>query len=220
MGNQVFTLAYREKYAGFKLLISPAWIRILFLLTTACLALQVTADDVPTTSKEDNLSTQPAQQLEPIVGDASRNQEETIEEITVIGQKYISTLRIQIIKAEDHAYDIFNALNDDDDYDVHCRMEARIGTLIKKRVCLPNFYDKATADDAQVYLGLIGGSTNYIPAAPSASSVFALKFPIFKSKVKKLALENPELLDAVRELFEINEELRRVRNAYHGTREK
>lgn len=198
-----------------------ASVRILVLIAAACLTLQVTADDGndPTTAKEIISPGQSLPQVEPMVGDASENQEEAIEEITVIGQKLISSLRVQIIKAEDHAFEIFNTLNDDDEYDVHCRMEARTGTLLKKRMCLPNFYHKATADEAIVHLGYIG-VLNYTPAVPSARNVFAVKYPIFKSKVKKLALEHPELLDAVQELFELNEELKSVRNTYHGFNEQ
>ena len=74
-------------------------------------------------------------------------------------------------------------------------MEAPTGSLIKRRSCLPNFYDKATADKAQEYLGFTG-VTSYAAVTPSVGNVVALKLPIYKSKVKKPASKNPELLDA------------------------
>ena len=152
--------------------------------------------------------------------DQSVQQEEVMEEVTVIGQKQIFTLRKQIIQAEDHAFEIFNILNDDDDYDIHCEMVARTGTLIRKRMCLPNFYRQATAAEAQEFLGYVGVTT-YIPVVPSTQNVVAYKFPIFKAKVKKLALENPNMLDALKKLIELNQELKETRDIYHhGNRDK
>ena len=199
---------------------------ICVVITAACLSLSVTAaDDNQTTSYADELY---EEQLTPQVESISREvseQEEPIEEIMVTGQRIILNLRQQIIQAEDHAFEIFNALNDDDMYDIHCRMEAQIGSNIKKRLCLPNYYHRATANNALEYLSSIvtcgmpwdGCSA---PISPTISTpvklVSAYRQPIFKEKVKELAKENPELLDELKGLFELNEELKKKRNAYHG----
>ena len=192
--------------------------RIGSLIIAASLALQVTAagEKNSTSSSEDVLSDQTMQPDNPVNGDVSKNQGETIEEITIMGQQIIFNLRERIIQAEDSAFEIFNALNDDDMYDVQCRMVANTGTLIKKRVCLPNFYHTATADEASEHLGLIGEYSTYSAPSPSARNVFAYRFPIFKAKVKQVAKENPELLYALKDLFELTEELKKKRNAYHG----
>lgn len=185
-------------------------IKIFILITIASLAVPVLAADEgqPAKSTETTATAQPVQQ------------EEVMEEVTVIGQKQIFTLRKQIIQAEDHAFEIFNILNNDDQYDVHCRMVARTGTRIRKRMCMPNFYYDATAAEAQEFLGMVG-VTNYTEVAPSARNVFAYKFPIFKSKVKKLAMENSNMLDALKKLIELNQELKETRDIYHhGDKDK
>ena len=191
----------------------------IILIIAACLTLQVTAADKnqSTTSNEAATPDQAVQQSGAAGDNGLKNQEPPMEEITVIGR--IFNLRQKIIVAEDHAFKIFNALNDDDDYDVHCEMVARTGTLIKKRMCLPNFYHRATADEAQVFLGIIG-MTTYSPAVPSARNVFNQKFPIFKDKVKKLAMENPEMLDALKKLISLKEELDEQRNVAFGKTEQ
>lgn len=196
-------------------------IRIIFLLVPACLSLHVTAgdDNHPVSSTNDHSSARPWQPVKPVAVDALENQDQAMEEITVIGQRYISSLRVQIIQAEDRAYDIFNRLNEDDDYDVHCHMVAPTGTLIRKRLCLPNFYHKATADEAQMFLSFIG-ATNYSPAVPSVANIFSAKFPVFKSKVKKIASKNPDFLNALQDLYELNQELKRARDVYHGVNDK
>ena len=145
------------------------------------------------------------------------SQSEPIEEITVIGQQIILDLRLQIIEAEDRAFDIFNALNDDNLYDVVCTKVARTGTLIKKRECLPNFYHRATAENAQEFLGYVGDYSNYSGPTQSSQNMFAQRFPVFKAKVKELAMQNPELMSALEDLIELSEELKQKRDSYHGT---
>lgn len=172
------------------------------LFIAACLTLQVYAAE--TVSQDQPADEVPAQQ------------EQEMEEITVIGQKLISTLRQQIYRAEDNAFEIFNTLNDDDEYDVHCEMVARTGTLIRKRMCLPNFYHRATADNSAELLGLITNYSNNSIPSQTAKNVLAYKFPIFKDKVKVLAKKNPELLGAMQDLFELTEELKNTRDIYHG----
>lgn len=161
---------------------------------------------------------QPAQQVNTKRKATARNRP-PMEEITVIGQKQLFTLRRQIIRAEDHAYAIFDRLNDDDDYDIHCRMVAFTGTHIRQRVCLPNFYRSATAAEARQYLALIG-STDYTPVVPSSQNVYAYKIPVLKAKVVKLATEHPEMLDALRKLVLLKKELHKANKIYFSGTKK
>lgn len=192
----------------------PLPIRAFILITAICLALPVTTTGA-TTQKQD------AKQTTASSADAAGDQDQVMEEVTVIGQKQIFSIRHQIIQAEDHAYEIFNALNKDDDYDIHCQMVARTGTHIRKRMCLPNFYNEATAGEAKEFLAALGGVTDYTVVVPSTQNVFAYKFPIFKAKVKQLALKNPEMLDALKRLIKLNQELKETRDIYyHGNKDK
>ena len=204
---------------------NPSLLRILracILIPITCLAVQATAADEtqPAAAGEAAIPAQTGQQGKAAGSDASSNQEKPMEEITVIGQRQIFSLRKQVIQAEDHAFEIFNALNDDDDYDVHCEMRAPIGTHIKKRICLPNFYHKAAMVEGQSYISQIYGYTNYPVAAPTARSVAGIKFPIFKQKVREVAIKHPEMLAALRRLYELNEKLKKTRNTYHGVVDK
>ena len=195
-------------------------IRALVLITLAGLALPITAaaENQSTTASKAPAAKQTMQQHN-TKSNAAANAQEPMEEITVIGQKQLFTLHKQIVQAEDHAYEIFDRLNDDDDYDIHCRMVAFTGTRIKQRVCLPNFYRQATAAEAQQYLGLIG-ETDYAPVVPSSQNVFAYKIPILKAKVVKLATEHPEMLEALRKLVVLKKELHRENSIYFGGTKK
>src|SRR5690606_9264367 len=68
-----------------------------------------------------------------------------MEEITVIGQRSIRELGLEVQLARERVYDLFNALNGNDEFDIHCSTVPRTGTRITQRVCRPQFADTATA---------------------------------------------------------------------------
>lgn len=135
-----------------------------------------------------------------------------IEEITVISQKTLLSLRYQIIRAEDRVFEVFNKLNDDDKYDIHCFLRAPTGTRIKQRDCAPNYYRNATADQAKEFLG---GP----PAAP-VNSVIAYHGPILRDKMVELIKENPELVNAMVDYYELKQELEQKHNDYYRKKDE
>ena len=58
----------------------------------------------------------------------------------------------------ERAYDIFNDLNSDDDFEVHCRDEGRTGTRSTQRVCRPRFESRISRATAQEYLAMLSWS--------------------------------------------------------------
>ncbi|MEM1176134.1 MAG: hypothetical protein AAGI27_15090, partial [Pseudomonadota bacterium] len=62
-----------------------------------------------------------------------------IEEVVVVGDKSLVTLKHAVYRAEEEFFAIFNAQNSDDEFDVHCRYEAKTGTRIRKHTCEANF---------------------------------------------------------------------------------
>ena len=55
----------------------------------------------------------------PSAAEASAASEQT-EEIVVRGRR-LSELRYELQAAREHAYGVFNALNSNDEFDIHCR---------------------------------------------------------------------------------------------------
>ncbi len=82
----------------------------------------------------------------PVVAD-----ELVLDEAVVKGTR-LWKLRQDMVKTEEQFYKLFNELNKEDDYDVHCQMEAPLGTRLKKRVCRIAFYEDAEAEAAQALL--------------------------------------------------------------------
>lgn len=134
------------------------------------------------------------------------------EEITVTGQRLFSTLQKQIREAEDRMYGLFNELNTDDLYDIHCAWEAPLGTRIRQRNCRPNFYVRATERDAQAFLGLVRGETGGV--ATPVSAELAVHYPILQRRMEELVREHPELREAVAKLLDARRQLDERKSSY------
>ena len=116
---------------------------------------------------------------------------DTIDEVTVYGNKSLLVLRQELYEAEDNAYAVFNSLNSDDEYDVQCYREAPVGSHIKRRVCRPNFVNDATPDDARK--GQLG-----LPNK-DAWAIVQQKNKILREKMEALVVKHPELFKALEE---------------------
>jgi len=62
-----------------------------------------------------------------------------IEQITVIGERSLLTMRNEIIREEDVLYRLFNELNSNDRFDIFCHKKSNTVSLIPKRSCEPQF---------------------------------------------------------------------------------
>ncbi|MCC6202930.1 MAG: hypothetical protein IT494_07980 [Gammaproteobacteria bacterium] len=131
---------------------------------------------------------------------------EDIEEIVIVGQRTLSTLRRQMEDAELRVYDVFNGLNDDRRYDIHCQQVAPIGSNIKRRRCAPQFADDAERDEALAFL-------EGHPVIPAAQ-VIAEQNGKLRERMAALAREHPEFLEALKEHYEASIQLKEARAAY------
>jgi len=128
---------------------------------------------------------------------------EAIEEIVVYGEKSLIQLRLEVHKAEDKVFAMFNSLNSDDEYDIHCYLEAPIGSHIKRRVCRANFVSKATSEEARQ---LLRGQPGV-----SAWTKTQHKNKLLQAEMEALVLERPEFLKVVNEYGEANQALKSER---------
>lgn len=114
---------------------------------------------------------------------------DTLDEVTVNGKR-LSQMRQDIVRAEDAFFAAYNKLNPEHDYDVHCDMEAPIGTRIKQRVCRVAFFERAQADEAQA---LLGGYS-----VPSADTVLMERSDDMKKSMLAVINAHPELRRMIR----------------------
>ena len=127
-------------------------------------------------------------------------------EMVISGQKTLSTLRFEIEQAEDRFLEIYNDLNENDMYDIHCRMETRPNTRIKFRTCIPNYFYEARAEEARSML-------TGIPSPP-ALQVAGYHAPLMEENMKNIVIQNQALLESIEEYVLLKEEYQEFREEY------
>jgi hypothetical protein len=92
-----------------------------------------------------------------------------VEEVVVPGRTP-ENIRVEIERLESVVYDRFNALNSDDEFDIHCLMQAPTGSNIPSRTCVPNFVLRAESAAGRKMLndGRTGAGNNNNPAEQRA----------------------------------------------------
>jgi TonB family protein len=143
-------------------------------------------------------------------GQADRPAEQ-IDEITVIGQRSLRELRLEVQIARERVYDLFNSLNSHDEFNIYCYNVPRTGTRIPQRVCRPQYTDSATREASTNFLlGLVlecngGPMDEFCTArvgfsrAQGALSVLPIKDLQLTEEVRRLTRENTEFRRAITE---------------------
>ena len=121
-----------------------------------------------------------------------------IEELVVPGRTP-ENLRVEIERLEVAVYDRFNALNSNDEFDIHCLEQAPTGSNIPLRTCAPNFVIRAESRAATKMLtdGRGGAGNNNNPAEQRA--FMEEKSRELTAEIQRVAREDEQLLrDLVR----------------------
>lgn len=130
----------------------------------------------------------------------------TLPEITVKGDDSMYSLKMDVIKAEEHQFDIFNSLNSTDDFDITCKWYSPVGTRIKKWGCEAGYLKKAVAADSEDYIRHIQdlsgnnnpGSVQTILVSRAQRDIeLARKRRALNKEMIALAAEHPELAIAM-----------------------
>lgn len=120
----------------------------------------------------------------------------TMEQITVTGQRSFFTLRAQIEDAEKALYSTYNDLNLDDQFDVNCKQSNRTGSYISEQVCWPAFFENAVAENSQdFFLGIA-----VLEPVAQFKNQYQRQFSALRANILKVAIDNPEVEDALVEL--------------------
>jgi hypothetical protein len=121
-----------------------------------------------------------------------------IEELVVPGRTP-ENMRVEIERLEVAVYDRFNALNSNDEFDIHCLEQAPTGSNIPLRTCAPNFVIRAESRAATKLLtdGRTGAGNNLDPA--EHRMLMEKKSRELTAEIQRLARADEQLLrDLVR----------------------
>jgi hypothetical protein len=132
------------------------------------------------------------------------------EEITVTGDRNRFQLRLQLMDAEKHAYDIFNRFNDEKRFEISCSTQQATGKFLTNQLCEPAFVSEASAIHANAYLQNLQNFMNPEPqpdmpmltGIPREAAI-ASQQAAYRRKMREVAEEHPEFLEAMIRYSEI-----------------
>ncbi len=136
-----------------------------------------------------------------------------VDEVIVPGRRP-ANLRVEIERVEVAVYDRWNALNSNDEFDIHCFEQAPTGSNIPLRTCAPNFVVQAEARSASRMLvdGRAGAGNNNDPGQHARA--MEKKSRELTEEMQRVAREDEQLL---RDLVRLDE-LRQLQSSEQGER--
>ena len=157
---------------------------------------------------------------------ATAPQEQT-EEVVVRGRR-IGELRAEVEDARERAYELFNDLNGNDEFDVYCHNESRSGTNVPQVICRAQFENRISAAAAREYLsGLFsacngaGGVTQDcmfsnagaagINRAQGVEGQLGGKREQMADEILRVARENDEFAQAILDWYEASQQYEAAR---------
>jgi hypothetical protein len=118
------------------------------------------------------------------------------DEVVVEGRKPESVYA-EIERLEVSVYDRFNALNSNDELDIHCFKQAPTGSNIPLRRCAPNFVVEAEAQAAQNTM--VGARGRADARNHGDTTILEQKSKALTEEIQRLAREDAQLMrDLVR----------------------
>jgi hypothetical protein len=93
---------------------------------------------------------QPPNVSVPVV--APMQPEDQLLDEVVVKDTRLWRFRQEMARTEEKFFALYNELNKNDDFDVHCNGETPLGTHIQKRVCRIAFYERAQVEAVQELL--------------------------------------------------------------------
>jgi len=154
----------------------------------------------------------------------------TIEEITVYGQKSLYDIRVEIRETEDQIWGTLNDLIDDEAYKMDCQSRRRYNSYIREYSCELAFLTAGRSDATQQALLASGyddadenSDYTYFDALSNISMneldlqvEFAPSYEAYKSMIDDLAAANPELTDAIWNLYYLVDEQKSRKENWWG----
>ena len=131
---------------------------------------------------------------------------DVIEEISVIGERTTYSLRLEIKSAEADVYNLFNELNNNDEFDVTCEEVVYTGSFIPVTTCMAAYLRNEQAFQTQRFLESLSGGALGTPGSgalmdrDSAAGEVLEKTEAMEQEMIRLAIEVPEFNAALRKL--------------------
>ena len=127
-----------------------------------------------------------------------------LDEVLVVGTR-VDQIRRQIAEAEDRFYALYDALNTDHDLDVHCTVEAPLGTRFTRHTCEPVYQARVEEDEGRA---LVEGHG----VIPSSLVALARKDD-YRRNMLAILRKNPQLVELLRKRVELEKQYKQALRA-------
>jgi len=143
-----------------------------------------------------------------------------LDEVLIVGQQaQIDEMRKEIVQLEDRFHERYNELNTNDDFDIHCIVEARTGTRMLKRSCRAIYMERAIEQEGkeafEIRQSIQGGAPAGSASGPPAPASVAInmRLPDFRKNMRDIAGKDRELTELLRRRAELVERFMAARRA-------
>ena len=121
-----------------------------------------------------------------------------LDEVEVVAKK-LTALRDEALAAEDRFFQKFNEINDDDRFDIDCRLRAKTGTRHETRECNTEAFNAAQSDYSSNIVDGIQHGTFSSHATLTPELVAFRNRAAYRKAVTAAFERSPELLELARE---------------------
>jgi len=124
---------------------------------------------------------------------------DVVDEIVVVAPRSVMAINAQIRRADTRMYGLYNEMNTDREFDIHCRLEKVYASNRKERICLAAFEHgvlEESWDDLSTWTG-----------AGRPQAEIRRNREILKQKMMDFAEQNPALKEAIYERANLQRDL-------------
>ncbi len=153
----------------------------------------------------------------PVSEPASESDTRQIEQINVIGERSLLTMRNEIIREEDTLYRMFNDLNSNDKFDIFCRKQSNTHSRIPKRSCEPQFLTnqrqqssrhsisemRQAFSDEGVNLAILQNGLDLLEPEGELKQQLAGDYEDMNEEIFRIAMENPDYLAVLQKIAQL-----------------
>ena len=134
-----------------------------------------------------------------------------LAEVEVIGRK-LHQMQREVIEAEDRFYALYNELNQNRDFDIHCVVEARTGTKVRQRDCRIEFVQRAVTMQAQEFLyGGTSASPGFWRPVSDPGAEWFVRREEYRENARALLLAHPQLMERALKWRQLQAQYERAR---------
>ena len=151
--------------------------------------------------------------------DPKNAKQEQTERISVVGQRPLGLLRETMVEARYDFFDMFNALNEKPEFEIHCRKESKIGRRVKMKVCEAQYVIDMRAEvngQKRRLSNLAGGTVTQVDDRELHTYLDELHKAADDEKIRLIS-KNPKLMEQFMKLVKSEKQYKEKHAQVHGS---